>query len=162
MKIIYIAGPYRSNTEYGLKRNIDLAEKRAIVVWQNGGAALCPHKNSAYLGGVTPDNNFLIGGLELLTRSDAVYVGGDYKNSQGTMAEIALAKQLGMPVLWNKDQVELYLNGTMDLECMPTNEDYNQLVDSTKAEDTGQPVVYEDAKEWGFTQNEELSTISTL
>ena len=72
MKLLYIAGPYRAATEHGVAENIRRAEAMAIDLWKLGAAVLCPHKNTAFLGGVVPDQTFLDGDLVMMLRCDAV------------------------------------------------------------------------------------------
>lgn len=99
MKVVYLAGPYRADTEYGVHKNIQLADKMAIAVWKLGAACLSPHKNAAYFGGACPDAVWLLGGLEMLRRCDAVLVMEcDLFQSTGTQEECALANKLGMPL----------------------------------------------------------------
>ena len=100
MRLIYIAGSYRSDTEDGLFENIYKARKAAKHLWADGWVAVCPHLNSAFMGGVVDEMTFLLGGLEILRRCDAVYVLKDSENSKGTQAEVKLAEDLGMLVLY--------------------------------------------------------------
>ena len=98
MKLIYIAGPYRADSQYETAQNIARARKAAEAVWALGGAALCPHLNSAWMSGLGPEGMFLRGYLELLRRCDAILVLADSDDSVGTQNELALAHTLGMPV----------------------------------------------------------------
>jgi hypothetical protein len=91
MIVVYIAGSYRANTEIGVLRNIQRAEEAAIEVWKLGCVALCPHKNSAHLGGVVDDEVFVAGGLELLKRSDAVLMLVGSHASKGATEEYRIA-----------------------------------------------------------------------
>lgn len=112
MKVIYIAGPYRSKRgEYYVRQNIRAAEELAIFVWRNGGVALCPHKNTAGFGGACAggDEVWLDGDLELIKRCDAMYLVPGWENSSGTLAEIQFAHTLGMPVFENREQVLEFL-----------------------------------------------------
>ena len=61
MKVFYIAGPYRANTERGVLNNIRAAEAVAIEVWKAGHVALCPHLNSRLMGGICDDKVFFTG-----------------------------------------------------------------------------------------------------
>jgi len=97
-KIVYIAGPYRSDTEYGVKLNIERAEAVALKYWKAGYAVFCPHKNSAFMGGACPDETWLEGGLAILARCDALVVMPDWKESSGTIREIEFAEKHRIPV----------------------------------------------------------------
>lgn len=72
MKVFYIAGPYRADTERDVLNNIRAAEAVAIKVWKAGHVALCPHLNSRLMGGICDDEVFLEGAIELMKRCDGV------------------------------------------------------------------------------------------
>jgi len=98
-KIAYVAGPYRAETEYGVKCNINRAEKVAGFLWQEGYPTICPHKNTAFFGGLTGnDNDWLEGDLIILARCDFVVLVEGWENSSGTKAEIKFAEMHGIPV----------------------------------------------------------------
>lgn len=98
MKLVFISGPYRSDTEYGVHKNIQNAEAVALRVWQLGHVAFCPHKNTAYFGGIAPDSLWLEGDLEVLRRCDALCLVPGWETSSGARAEFALAIELGLPI----------------------------------------------------------------
>ena len=100
MQVVFVAGPYRADSEQGVHRNIQRARGVAEVLWARGYVALCPHMNTAFMGGISPDDHFLAGGLELLRRCDAVVVCEGWQRSCGTRAEIARAQELGLPVYY--------------------------------------------------------------
>jgi hypothetical protein len=111
MKVIYIAGKYRSSDEWGVTQNIRKAEAAAIFVWQYGGAALCPHKNTAYFGGVPGchDEVWLAGDKAMLLRCDAVWAIEGWRDSSGATAEVELARNNKIPVLFCRQEVIDYL-----------------------------------------------------
>lgn len=111
MKVVYLAGAYRAPTEYGVHRNIQRAEQLALEVWCLGAACLCPHKNTAYMGGALPDEVWLAGDLELMARCDAVLVEPNYGDSEGTAAEIVAARELGIPVFKTLEYLKDWLEG---------------------------------------------------
>jgi hypothetical protein len=100
---VYIAGPYRASTEWGVKQNIHAAELAAVHVWQLGGVAICPHANTAFFGGVCLDETWLAGDLELLARCDGVYALVNWRESKGATAEVELAESLGLPVFYQRN-----------------------------------------------------------
>jgi len=97
-KVIYIAMPYRADTINGILHNIARARDVAESLWRLGFVVLCPHLNTAFMDGAIPDEAFLRGDLELLRRSDAVFTGPGWDESEGAIAEVNLATSLGMPV----------------------------------------------------------------
>ncbi len=100
MKVVYIAGPYRAVTEYGVLSNIRRAEDIAVKYWEQGCAVICPHKNSAFLGGGDRDQVFLDGDLELVRRSDIIVMCPGWAGSRGARAELQLAKALGKQIIY--------------------------------------------------------------
>lgn len=100
MKVIYIAGRYRSSCEWELETFIRKAEDAAIGLWAKGWAVICPHKNTAHFGGAMgiTDDVWLKGDLEILRRCDAIYLLRNWKESTGARAELKLAKELGLDI----------------------------------------------------------------
>ena len=72
MKVAFVSGPYRANTEWQVKKNIETAENTALCLWKKGFSVICPHKNSAFMGGSVPNEVWLQGYLELVKRSDII------------------------------------------------------------------------------------------
>lgn len=103
--VIYIAGPYRGNNESDVLANILRAREYAIEVWKHGGVALCPHLNTALMGGLISDGTFLDGDIELLSRCDALYLIRNSESSWGTQAELRFATEGSIPVL--RDSVDV-------------------------------------------------------
>jgi hypothetical protein len=118
MIIVYIAGPYRAKTTWGIECNIHRARQVGADVAQVGCMPLIPHGNTEHFDGLQPDAFWLAGTLELLRRSDAVVVVDGWKNSEGAQKEVAAAHKLGLPVFegaealrgWLKDMGEMGLN----------------------------------------------------
>lgn len=105
MKLIYIAGPYRADSVYGVSRNIEAARSVAAEVWRLGACAVCPHLNSAYMDGLVPDAQFLDGAMEMMRRCDLVVLVPGYDKSAGAMAEWHTAEQLNIPTLWQMPHI---------------------------------------------------------
>lgn len=106
MKVIYVAGPYRADTERGVLENIRNAEAVAIEVWQAGYVALTPHLNTRLFGGLCPDETWLKGALELLRRCDAMVLVSGWETSGGTLAEIKEANNLNIPIFNNVAEIK--------------------------------------------------------
>lgn len=100
-KLVYIAGPYRSATPYGVLLNIQAAREVAARVWPiRGLAAVCPHTNTAHMEGLAPDDAFLEGTMEMMRRCDAVLLVGTWMDSDGARKEVIEANALGLPILY--------------------------------------------------------------
>ena len=110
MKVVYIAGPFRSSTPMGVQRNVRAAEEASLEVWKSGGAALCPHLNTANFDKSAPDEVFLDGTMEFLRRSDAIYLLPTWLSSVGARAEFAHAQSVGMPVFYDLPAVQAWLS----------------------------------------------------
>lgn len=99
MKVVYLAHPYRGAGEWQIRANIDRAATVARDLWKLGLAVLSPVTNSAFMSGPDiPEEVFLRGGLELLSRCDAIVMGPGWRESEGCRAEKRRAEDLGMPV----------------------------------------------------------------
>jgi len=100
MKIIYIAGKYRSDSEWELEGYLRHAEDAAIRLWREGWAVICPHKNTAHFGGACPDDVWLKGDLEIMSRCDAIYLLKNWTHSKGAIKEKELAERLGKEIIF--------------------------------------------------------------
>ncbi len=109
MPVIYVCGPYRDPNERGVVENIRAAEAVAIRLWQIGCAAICPHMNTALMGGVVPDDVFIDGDLNILERCDAVLTLRGWQGSVGSRAEVAYARHKGVLVFHEIEELQMWL-----------------------------------------------------
>lgn len=109
MQVVYVAGPYRGKNNYSIHVNVFMAEALALEVWKMGAAAVCPHLNTEHFQGACPDEVWLNGDLEILSRCDAVIVVKGYEVSSGTRAEIAFAHEHGIPVFYTTYDLQTWL-----------------------------------------------------
>ncbi len=98
MKLIYVAGPYRGESENEVFENIMRARSAAVKLWDEGWAVVCPHTNTMFMGSKLGDAVFLEGDLEIVKRCDAIYMLKGFQNSQGAKAELELAIEIGLEV----------------------------------------------------------------
>ncbi len=102
-KVIYLAGPYRAKDQRLKAQNIMKARNAAERLWKQGWVVLCPHLNTAFFDEdcpEVPNQVWLMGGMELLSRCDAVYMLKEFRNSEGAMNELGLAQKLGIEILF--------------------------------------------------------------
>jgi hypothetical protein len=94
MDIVFISGPYRGD----IKANIEHARQAAIRLWSRGEVVICPHLNTAYFDGIAPDEHFLRGDLEILSRCNSIYMLKGWTQSEGAQDELKLAWDLNLNV----------------------------------------------------------------
>ena len=105
MRVVYIVGPYRSGTIRTIVENIRRAEAVALRYWRKGYAVICPHKNSELFDGAVSDEVILRGDIEFLKRSDQVVVLPGWERSEGSVGEVAVARELGIPIIYEELEV---------------------------------------------------------
>ena len=101
MKVVYVAGPFRANSAWGIELNIRKAEELSLEVWRMGAAALCPHTNTRFFQGAADDSVWLKGDLALLSKCDMMIVTDNWKQSSGARAEVEYAKLHSIPVFYS-------------------------------------------------------------
>ncbi len=99
MKIVYIAGPFRASTAWGIAENVRAAERIGLEVARHGAMPLIPHANTAHFHGEGSDQVWIDGTLELLRRCDAAVFIPGWPNSSGSRGEWSECVQLQMPRL---------------------------------------------------------------
>lgn len=114
--LVYVAGSFRAKTPYLVEKNIRAAEYLSVAVANTSeGFPVCPHTMGRYLSGAAPDQVWLDGDLEMMRRCDAVLVCPGYEKSSGTLAEIAEAFQVGIPIYYAKEVSDRAEDLPMDL-----------------------------------------------
>lgn len=132
---VYVAGPYRADTVYEIKRNIRAAEDATETLISMGYAVICPHLITKFCDGLQADEWFLWAGLTLLDKADFVVLTHGWEASAGTQKEIEFARKSGMPIL-RLTQMQLYKGHPLSLEQL-TNMD--ELL-ATLAEEVGRQI----------------------
>lgn len=107
--VVYVAGPYRASTEWGVFQNIRAAEHYALAIWKLGAASICPHKNTEMFGGAADDSVWLEGDKAILARCDAVFGMPSWRESTGATAEIQLAETLGIPFFEDLESISNWI-----------------------------------------------------
>ncbi|PKH44528.1 hypothetical protein KKB3_01694 [Dehalococcoides mccartyi] len=105
MKVIYVAGKYRAETQSGIDANIKKARDVAIKLWKQGWAVICPHLNTAHFDGEAPDEVWIKGDLEILSRCDAIFLMNNWQESTGAKLVRERALELGL-VMWYEPSEE--------------------------------------------------------
>lgn len=103
-RVIFISGKYRGKDYAEIEANIQHAREAAIRLWQSGDyAVICPHLNTAHFDGLADDSVWLEGALELLKRSDAIYMLKNWTTSAGAVEEHRHALLAGKEIIYEED-----------------------------------------------------------
>ena len=97
MKVVYIIGKFRDTTDEKVRINIFKAAAVASELWKAGFAVICPHLNAGCNVGVS-DEVILEGDFEFIRRSDFVFVLDNWRTSVGSVNEMTLCRELGIPM----------------------------------------------------------------
>ena len=101
MKFVYIAGPYSGPEYLTIDRHISNARQAAAWCAEHDIGYFCPHLNSAHFDAIVPD--VPVGwwydmDLHFLAACEAILVLPGWRESNGTLVELGVAKSLAMPV----------------------------------------------------------------
>jgi len=102
MKRVYVAGPYSADNVLDVLKNIVRGEKACATLFALGFAPFCPWHDESFVID-KPDNDFSVQqfydfSMAWLRVSDAVFLINGWHKSKGTLAEIAEADKLYIPV----------------------------------------------------------------
>lgn len=107
MKRVYVAGPFSADNVLDVLKNIGRGEKACASLFMKGFAPYCPWHDKTFAmenyDQVLTPAQFYEHGLAWLEVSDAVLVIGDWRKSKGTLAEIARAEELNIPIFGSED-----------------------------------------------------------
>lgn len=99
IRIAAVIGPYSAPDSWRREENIRVAEMVATAVMDAPGwASVCVHTMSRHWHGYVTEDKAIAWSLELVRRSDAVVLVWGWQQSRGTIGEIRLAIELGMPI----------------------------------------------------------------
>ncbi len=100
--VVYVAGPFRAKTQWGIMQNVRNAEDASLRLWKQGYAVICPHTMTQHFQNECPDDVWLKGCIELLRRCDAIYLVHGWRDSEGSVEELRIAKELGLTVMYDE------------------------------------------------------------
>jgi len=109
MKVIYVAGKYSGKGYSEIEDNIKRAEKASIKLFRKGWAVITPHKNTAhyeiYEDETLTYEMWLAADMEMLKRSDAIFLLNGWQNSHGAVKEQQYALGNNMPVFYEDEGI---------------------------------------------------------
>lgn len=106
--VFYVSGAYSNPDPRMVEANIEAARVYNIALWQMGFTAICPHTNTQGFEALPliDYESIMQGDLELVARSDAIYMIPGWEQSKGAKRELSLAKQLKRPDFYDLVEVE--------------------------------------------------------
>ena len=104
--VAYVAGPYTAPTPEGIRSNIERAQQVALDCLREGLDPYTPHVMSHGIEETQSESEWLALGLRWLERCDVVVLCPGWRASRGTLAEVARAGELGIPVVEHSDLSE--------------------------------------------------------
>lgn len=108
-KVIFVSGPFRAETAWEIEQNVRRVEVVTLEISRMGAIALAPHLLTRYFQDELPDEFWMTGAIELLKRSDAIFMVPGWESSIGSLAERQIALDRGMPVFENFKRLEEWL-----------------------------------------------------
>jgi hypothetical protein len=98
LALVYIAGPFRAETPYGVRRNVERARDLGFHVAVLGGYPIIPHTMTCDFDKCLTDQFWLDGTMALLRVCHAVVLESRWAASRGARAEKLEAERLGLAV----------------------------------------------------------------
>lgn len=108
-RLVYIIGPYRAPTPWGVEQNIRKAEELAFQVWNLGAVPVCPHTIGRFTDKTFPDRQMLDAGLALQKKCDVALVREGWESSVGSNAEIEAAHDAKQPIFFDVHDLRRWL-----------------------------------------------------
>lgn len=113
MKIVYVIGPFRAKTRWGVILNVRNAELLGLEVAKLGAMPLIPHNNTKNFDGLLDEEFWVEGTKELLRRCDAAItvaaIDLPYDKSTGSRGEVREMVSLGRLVFHTLQGLEDWL-----------------------------------------------------
>ena len=107
-KLIYVSGKYTDDTKEKISRNIAIARKYAIALWEMGYGVICPHLNTAHLEEDCKIGyeDYIRADLEMVRRSDALFMIPDnWIDSKGAKRELDEAKRHNKRLFFSLEEI---------------------------------------------------------
>jgi hypothetical protein len=109
VKLVYIAGPFTGSTAWQIECNVRRAENAGLEVARLRAMPVIPHANTRYFHGELDPEFWYEGTAALLARCDAALFIGGWTDSKGCVHERDLCHELGIPMFFNRVDLERWL-----------------------------------------------------
>lgn len=106
---VYVAGQYSADNVIDVLKNIGKGRKACAELFHLGFSPFCPWHDAAFIID-NPSADFTVEqfyrySIEWLKVSDAVLLLPGWKLSKGTLAEIKIAEELGIPIFTDRPKL---------------------------------------------------------
>lgn len=113
MKRVYVAGAYSADNVITVLDNMRYGMRAATEVFLLGHAPFCPWLDYQFqfmlrAGEHLTVDDYYRYSIAWLDVSDIVYVIPGWENSKGTVAEIARAEELGIPIVFHMEDIKRF------------------------------------------------------
>ena len=107
VEVLFLAGAYISSDANDIRKNIELAERHSIELWNRGYKVFCPHLNTCNfeVKAKAGEEAYREFDMRMLHCCDAVFALPNWKGSEGARAEIAEAKRLDKPIFYSLEEL---------------------------------------------------------
>ena len=119
MKRVYCAGAYSGDNVIDVLQNIGKGQRFAAEIFRMGFAVFSPWSDADFVIKLwnvpkeeLPVSKFYKYSLTWLAVCDIMFVVPGWENSAGTLKEIEIAKEMGIPIVYGKlTELEKYIEG---------------------------------------------------
>jgi len=125
--VVYLSGAFAGINERSVAFNVAVAKAKAAQLWNMGFTVICPHSNAPMLvdGCLCHYEEYLMGDLELIDRSDCLLMLKGWESSRGSVIEHDYAIQQGIPVFLSINDLYLKAVGG-EIICLKTERGFAQ------------------------------------
>lgn len=110
MKKVYVVGAYSADNALDVLKNIGRGEYYSACIFEQGMAPFCPWHDKSFVMDLWHTTfsveQFYDYSITWLKVCDCMFLVPEYKNSKGTLKEIEIAKEMGIPIF--TDIQEMY------------------------------------------------------
>jgi hypothetical protein len=109
--IVYVSGAYVGKDEgRSIPKNVQLARKESIKVWEKGYGVITPHLNTQFFEKdcSCKYDDYMVADCEILARCDVVLMLSNWENSGGAKIERNYALLYNIPVVYSLEELETW------------------------------------------------------
>ncbi|HEW91205.1 MAG TPA: DUF4406 domain-containing protein [Thermotogaceae bacterium] len=111
MKLVFISGPYKADTNWQIERNIRNAEIASLMVWKLGAVPICVHTMNRHFFGEIDEERVINGCMDIIMRCDAILMLSGWEESAGSYMEYNFAMKNNVTVFTRIDELANWLEG---------------------------------------------------